>query len=56
MAGNPKVNASILALKFSNYLLSFKTDTIGPCVAMEQTSLTVCRNPHPNPSPSRPGS
>ena len=24
MAGNPKVNASILALKFSNYLLSFK--------------------------------
>lgn len=40
MAGNPKVNASILALKLSNYLLSLKTDTIGPCVAMEQRRAT----------------
>lgn len=40
MAGNPKVNASILALKLSNYLLSLKTDMIGPCVAMEQRRAT----------------
>lgn len=36
MAGNPRVNASILALKLSKCLLSLRTDTTGPCVAMEQ--------------------